>query len=252
MKRLLELAVRSEEFLLAITAFVNVAMGRAGYYQEVASKGPPVIAEGGWRTLIQSRYLLLIAAMLLCAQMAQPVVEYQLISAIETNIENTKERTVFFGNLFAVLGLISIGVNLVLTPLIHRHLGIFVGMAVQPLAIIIGSFAYMVQPLLMVVSALKIADRGLNYSINRASKEILYIPIDAVRTYQAKAWIDMLGYRLFKIAGSGLILVLTQVLGVGAVQLGWLTFLICLAWLAVIAALSREYHSFSLQGAAAE
>ncbi len=238
-------------FLLAVTAFVNIAMGRAGYYQEVKSKGPPVVAEGGWRTLLQSRYLLLIAAMLFCAQMAQPVVEFQLLSAVEAAFTDTDERSAFFGNLFFVLGLVSIAVNLVLTPLIHRYLGIFAGMAVQPLMIIIGSFAYMVQPVLMMASALKIADRGLSYSINRASKEILYIPIDAVRTYQAKAWIDMLGYRLFKIAGSGLILLLTQ-WGVGAVQLGWLTFVICLAWIAVIAALSREYNSFALQPAAAE
>jgi AAA family ATP:ADP antiporter len=87
--------------------------------------------------------------------------------------------------------------------------------------------------------AMKIADRGLSYSINRASKELLYIPVDPVRTYQAKAWIDMLGYRLFKVLGSFLIIGFTHVLGVA--QLGWLTVIICLLWLVLIGALAREY-----------
>jgi AAA family ATP:ADP antiporter len=87
--------------------------------------------------------------------------------------------------------------------------------------------------------AMKIADRGLSYSINRASKELLYIPVDPVRTYQAKAWIDMLGYRLFKVAGSFLIIAFTGVLDVPG--LSWLTCGICVAWLVLIAALGREY-----------
>jgi AAA family ATP:ADP antiporter len=99
---------------------------------------------------------------------------------------------------------------------------------------------------------MKISDRGLSYSINRASKEQLYIPVDPVHTYQAKAWIDMLGYRLFKVMGSALILVLAHWLPLGenARQLGWLTLLICGAWLAVLSLLAREYHAYTSQAAA--
>ena len=240
-------------FLLALTAFVNVAMGRAGFFEEVRSESAPVVPEGGWRTLMQSRYILLIAAALFCAQMAQPVIEYQFISAIEAAYADLDERSIFIGNFFGVLGLVSIAVNLVLTPLIHRYLGIFAGMATQPLMILICSFGFMVQPVLNVASALKIADRGLSYSINRASKEILYIPVDPIRTYQAKAWIDMLGYRLFKVVGAGVILLLTQWLPVtlGVVELSWLTAAICVAWFWVIALLAREYNSFGLEPAPA-
>jgi AAA family ATP:ADP antiporter len=63
--------------------------------------------------------------------------------------------------------------------------------------------------------------------------------VDPVRTYQAKAWIDMLGYRLFKVVGSFLIIGFTQILDVGG--LSWLTVAICVTWLALIAALGREY-----------
>ena len=90
---------------------------------------------------------------------------------------------------------------------------------------------------------LKIADRGLSYSINRASKELLYVPIDPLLMFRAKAWIDMFGYRLFKVLGSVLILLLTQWLPwpVDAVQLGWLVLTVCMSWWLTLFALRREY-----------
>ena len=197
--------------ILGLALAMNLHMGRLGMYAEIPVRdGSPVAAAGGWRTLVRSRYLILIAAALLCAQVAQPIVEFQFIKIIEVSYQDLDERTAFISAFFSVLGLVSIGVNLVFTPVIHRYLGVMAGMLTQPLLLALFSFGFMVHSTLMVASAMKIADRGLSYSINRASKELLYIPVDPVHTYQAKAWIDMLGYRLFKIVGAGLILLLTQ------------------------------------------
>ena len=171
------------------------------------------------------------------------------IRVIEATYSDLDTRTAYISTFFSVLGLVSIGINLVLTPLIHRFLGVMAGMMIQPLALAAFSFAFMMQPVLMVAAAMKISDRGLSYSINRASKEQLYIPVDPVHTYQAKAWIDMLGYRVFKVLGSVLILLLIQwlPLGTGAEQLSWLTLIICGAWVGVLMLLAREYHAYATQ-----
>ncbi|MGD2137292.1 MAG: Npt1/Npt2 family nucleotide transporter [Gammaproteobacteria bacterium] len=232
--------------ILILTLLLNIVMGRLGLYAEVRSSGPAVIAAGGWRMLIRSRYLILIALALLCAQLAQPVVEYQFISAVEAAYTELDARTKFISGFFSILGLVSIGINLLVTPLVHRFLGVMWGMLTQPLLLACSSIVFMAQPILMAAAVMKISDRGLSYSINRASKEQLYIPVDPVHTYQAKAWIDMLGYRLFKVLGSALILVLAKLLPLGenAMNLGWLTLLICSAWALVLALLAREYHGF--------
>ncbi|MGB7931766.1 MAG: Npt1/Npt2 family nucleotide transporter [Gammaproteobacteria bacterium] len=232
--------------ILIATFLLNLAMGRMGLYREVPSEGPPVVVAGGWRALIKSRYLILIACALLCSQLAQPVVEFQFIKAVEASYTALDARTQFISSFFSVLGLVSIAINLLVTPFLHRYLGVMWGMVTQPVVLAVSSLAFMAQPTLMIASVMKIADRGLSYSINRASKEQLYIPVDPVRTYQAKAWIDMLGYRLFKVLGSAIILVLANwiPLGKNAVQLGWMTLLICLAWSLVLALLAREYHTF--------
>jgi ATP:ADP antiporter, AAA family len=233
--------------LLAAVFALNLAMGRMGLYREVRYAAGPVSHRGGWKALVGSRYLLLIAAALLCAQVVQPLVEYQFLKTVEATYTVLDERTTFISAFFGALGFVSIGVNLLFTPIIHRYLGIFAGMLAQPIVLAGFSFGFMLQPTLLMASAMKIGDRGLSYSINRASKELLYIPVDPVLTYQAKAWIDMLGYRLFKVVGSVLILLATQwlpvQLDVGGI--GWLTFAVCLLWIAVIARLAREYHSFA-------
>jgi AAA family ATP:ADP antiporter len=142
------------------------------------------------------------------------------------------------------MGFISVGINLGITPLIHRFFGTIVGLLIQPVMISLFSWTFLFQSTLFFGSAAKISDRGLSYSINRASKELLYIPIDPVLIYQAKAWIDMFGYRIFKVAGSFLILLFTQWLPVslGIAQLSWITITISAAWIAIIMVLRHEYH----------
>jgi AAA family ATP:ADP antiporter len=231
--------------ILVLTFLLNLVMGRMGLYAEVATAGPPLVAAGGWRSLVANRYLIYIACALLCSQLAQPVVEYQFMQAIEARYPAIDARTQYISAFFSILGLVSIAINLLLTPVIHRFLGVMWGMVTQPLLLAMSSLAFLAQPVLPVAAAMKISDRGLSYSINRASKEQLYIPVDPVHTYQAKAWIDMLGYRLFKVLGSALILVLAYWLPLGsnASRLGWLTLLICATWSMILVLLAREYHA---------
>jgi len=73
---------------------------------------------------------------------------------------------------------------------------------------------------------------------------LLYIPIHPHLSYRAKAWIDMFGYRVFKVLGAVLILLLTGWLPVdaGLVGLGWLTMSVCVLWLVTVSYLAREYR----------
>jgi AAA family ATP:ADP antiporter len=233
--------------ILVLIVGLNMKMEKLGLYKEVQVAGEPIVAAGDWRSLLENRYLLLIACMLLLAQLIQPIVEYQFIKAVEATYQELDARTAFFSKFFSVLGLVSIAVNLGITPLVHRYLGVIAGLIAQPLALCIFSFGFWLQPTLLAASILKVGDRGLSYSINRASKELLYVPVDPVLTYQAKAWIDMFGYRLFKVAGSLVILLLTRdwlPVSASTAQLSWLTVGAALLWLAVIGRIAQEYREF--------
>lgn len=233
--------------MLVVLFVVNLVIGRHGLYAEQPVRHDE-IALSGWRELVGNRYLRLIAILLLTSQIVESLVDFQFSKAIEAAYSDTDQRTAYQGNFYFVLNGVAIGVNLLVTPLVHQHLGVMCGLLVQPLLVTLGTIAYTLAPTLKVASALKIADRGMSYSINRASKEILYIPMDARTAYQAKAWIDMFGYRLFKVVGSVLILALTQwfVLGITTVHLSYFVLAACAAWLLVIFALTPEYRAVTV------
>ncbi len=231
--------------IIAIIFGLTWIMGRAGIFCEV-DQVVPIIEQssGGWRILRHSRYLLLIAAILLLAQLASPLVEYQFLNSVEASYPEREARTAFLSLFFAVLGAVSIAVNMGITPLVHRYLGTVAGLVVQPLMVWIFSWCFFFQSTLFFAGATKISDRAMSYSINRASKELLYVPVDSVLIYQAKAWIDMFGYRLFKIAGSVIILLFTQWLpfAVSLPQLSWFTVSMCVIWIALVVVLRHDYQ----------
>lgn len=225
-------------------------MGRVGIFCEVEHRVSTAPApKGSWRILGHSRYLMLIAGILLLAQLVSPLIDYQFLNTVANSYPEREARTAFLSLFFSILGLISIGINLGITPLIHRIFGAIGGLLAQPLVISLFSWCFLFQPTLLWGCAVKISDRGLSYSINRASKELLYVPIDPVLIYQAKAWIDMFGYRLFKVAGSVLILLFTQWLPIvlSVTQLSWFTISICAIWFGLILILRLEYHQVCQQ-----
>lgn len=232
--------------ILIALMLLTLVMGRAGMYREhdgVRDDGGGRHHAHGWRAILGHRYLLLIAILLLLAQMVEPLVEFQFMKVVEANVTELEARTAYLGDFFSLLSGVAIAINLLVTPLVHRWFGAIGGLLAQPAAVLVASLNYMANATLNAGLTLKIADRGLSYSINRASKELLYVPIEPVLIYQAKAWIDMFGYRLFKVLGSVLILLLTQWLPwtVTPVQLGWLVLLVCAAWGGALFALHFEY-----------
>jgi AAA family ATP:ADP antiporter len=244
-------ALQTPDLLLTAAATIVIIfvltwiMGKAGIFcevDEVVRIFEP--GNGGWRILRHSRYLFLIAAILLLAQLASPLVEYQFLNSVEASYAEREARTEFLSLFFAIMGAVSIVVNMGITPLVHRYLGAIAGLLVQPLMIWIFSWCFFFQSTIFFAGATKISDRAMSYSINRASKELLYVPVGSVLIYQAKAWIDMFGYRLFKVAGSVLILMFTQWLPftVSLPQLSWFTVTICIIWIVLIMVLRHDYQ----------
>lgn len=240
----IDLLMVATVILLGLAA-LTLLMQRVGLYQPVSiTINEREVEKGSWRAILANRYLKLIALIVLLAQMVAPLVEYQFMSVIEATLSGRDERTAFLGEIFSLLGVVAIAVNVLIVPLVHRWLGVIAGLSAQPLAVFISSLFYMASPSLVTGSALQIADRGLSYSINRASKELLYISVNPLLIFQAKAWIDMFGYRLFKVLSSFLILLLTQWLPftLPSADLIWLVLLICIVWGVTLLALRREYR----------
>ena len=251
--------LQTPDLMLVAAALVGLILGltwameRGGLLDRPAERAPAAIMvakAGGWRLIAGNRYLVLIAVALLLAQAISPLVEYQFLHIIEAAYPEREARTAALSVFFSVMGGVSIAVNLVLTPLILNTLGVLAGLLVQPLVLALSTGGFMLQPTLIPAAIMKISDRGLSYSINRAAKELLYIPVEPLLMYQAKAWIDMFGYRLFKALGSLIIIALTHwtLVGEGVADLGWVTLAGCAVWAWVLLILHRAYQALVRPG----
>jgi AAA family ATP:ADP antiporter len=226
--------------ILGLTWFMN----KCGVYCEAENPAAHAEIGAGLHAILKNRYLVLIAGLLLMAQVASQFVEYQFLNTVEEWYTVQDDRTAYLARFFSVLSIISIGINLAITPVIHKKLGAIAGLLMQPLMMAIFSMLYMFQGTLLLSAATKISDRGLNYSINRASKELLYVPISPVVIYRAKAWIDMFGYRLFKVFGSFVILFFTRdwlPVTVSVPQLSVFTLITCVFWSWLILVVRKDY-----------
>lgn len=231
--------------ILLLLLALNIWMHTSGIYDEKADHKSVVPFKHGLRALLQNRYLLLIAGGLLIAQLVSPLIEYQFMGVVETNYPEREARTAALSLFFTVLSIFSISVNLLLTPLILKMGGVLAGLLVQPLLMSLSVIIFAQAPSLWTASMLKISDRGLAYSLTRASRELLYIPIPTEIIFESKAWIDMFGYRLFKVLGAGLILMVAggQSVAATAGELNLAILLACFGWIMLLLFLYRQYRS---------
>lgn len=189
-------------------------------------------ARDGLSVVRGSRYLQLIAAVMLVSAMVAQVIDLQFAWAIEQSTTSLNQRTAVFGNLYSVTGLAALGFQLLFTSRIHRRLGVGFALRVLPLSNGLGTVLFAVAAafvpalLLPAVWLLKIGENGFRYSLDQASRELLFLPVPAHQRAKAKAFLDVFVQR----AGKGLAAVALL-----SVTFGWLSVVqssaLSLAWI---------------------
>jgi len=201
-----------------------------------------VFLEGG-KLVVQSKYLLGIAAVLGLYEMVSNIVDFQLAVIVEQQITNAANRDAFFGLVGQATSLVSIGVQLFLTSLVMKRYSVKVALLFLPLAILGGTVGFVMLPTLAFVGFMSVSDNALNYSINQSAKEALYTPTTQDEKYKAKSFIDMFVQRAAKVASVVLNLGLTALVITDARWLSVAVAVLLVAWIAVIRFLGRQYET---------
>jgi AAA family ATP:ADP antiporter len=164
---------------------------------------------GGASLVFKSRYLTLIAILILATQLYINGSYFIFNSYLSELASTVDKQSALYGKTFFFVQIITITCSVAITPLSLRffgvaktHLGI-VGM------IILIFCAATLHPGLALVAILFIVAKGFDYSIFRAAKEMLYLPLHIAEKFQAKSFIDVFVYRFSK-AGAALLLILIQ------------------------------------------
>jgi len=203
-------------------------------------------AVAGARLTAASPYLLAIAAIVGCYEIASNVIDYQFNTAVAARFRTEVAMAAFLGRFSTVANVAALLVQVALTGWILRRWGPRVGLLILPLVLGAGSLGFLCVPLFGVVAATFFGDAALGYSLNQSTKELLYTPTDGASKYQAKAFIDIFLMRLAK--GISALVILAAAAwwlpGSSAVhRLSLVSLMVIGAWIAAAVLAARGFEA---------
>tara|TARA_R110002049_G_scaffold229798_1_gene401942 strand:- start:34 stop:1455 length:1422 start_codon:yes stop_codon:yes gene_type:complete len=205
-------------------------------------------AFAGASLTLHSRFLLMIAAIVVIYEMASTLVDYQFTATVLHYVAPSDLGT-HFSNVYAFTNLTAVAVQLMLTPWILRRYGVGTGLMLLPVTLGLCAAGFWIAPVLLLGSLLNTADNAFAYSLNQSAKEILYVPLSRDEKYRAKAFIDIFLLRTakaFAVAGG---LVLSMIFA-GFDNIRWLSVLVLALlalWVLAVRWLGREYRTLERQ-----
>ena len=201
-----------------------------------------------FRTIWKSRYLKLIVILLGLSAIVTLSVGIQFLGVVKSAFQTKDEYTAFIARFTAYLSFFSFLLQVLAGSRIVEKFGVRVTLLILPLALVGGTAVFISFPLaLWAGGVLKGSDHVLRYSLDRATTELLYVPVPQSIKADVKAVIDMIMQRLADGVGGLLLLLLTYVLLRGAEdkikQVGLAVFNLVLlsGWLWVAFRTRKEY-----------
>lgn len=194
----------------------------------------------GFLVLRTSRFLWLLMGLIAITQVVITLIDYQFNVALEQFYPDVDERTAAIGRMYASIDAIAIALQLGTGPIL-RLLGVPLVLLAIPGVLGAAVAGYAIVPRYAAIAAAKIASKAFDYSVFRAAKEILYIPLSRAEKTQGKAFVDMMSYRMAKGATSLMLLALVALQQPRAAL--WLTLGCVALWVFITVQLNRSTPS---------
>jgi len=190
-----------------------------------------------WRLFASNRLLVGILAMVVATQVLASVLDLNFQTVLQNAIPARDAQTRWAVRFEALMNLLAAVMQFVAAPLLLRFVPVailLVGMPLIQMAVAGASFA---RPGLNAAAGAYLVFKMFDYSLFKAAKEILYIPLSYDARYRAKEVIDVFGYRTSKGATGAMIAVFERFVGAAAVAgaYGVIALSACAAWLGAAA-----------------
>jgi AAA family ATP:ADP antiporter len=211
-----ELVVVCAAVLTAVAALLSRrAVRQAGPEPTVADKQPGRLADHfAWNLLRSDPTLGRLAIMVVASQSISLLFDIAFHSSLQVAMPLKEPRTAFLGFFFGGVNAVAFLLQLGLCPLLLRRFQVRYILAAIPLLYGAAAVAGVAIPLLPVLGAAFFLSKTVDYSVFRASKEVLYVPLPFTARYRGKMTIDALIYRSTKGVASALLSLAGLVAGV--------------------------------------
>jgi len=226
----------------------------------------PVARGNAFRLVFQSRYLLLIALMILLLNWVNTTGEYILgrtvsraaaeAAAIGLGPGQTAaevEKVIigkFYSGYQLVVNLLGLVLQLFLVSRVLKYLGVRAAVMVLPAIALFGYGFLAFFPILAIIRWVKTAENATDYSLQNTVRQVLFLPTTREQKYKAKQAIDSFFVRAGDVLSAGLVYVGSQILALQTQQFALVNAGLVAIWLIVAFWIGKEYTKVAAATAA--
>ncbi len=222
--------------LLALILFTRrhfpVELGTFEQATSEASRPP-------WRNLMSQRFVLVLLGYQVLSQFGTQLVEFQLYDRAAARYSGTDDLARFMSRFLTVMNLVDLLFLVLVAGYVLRRFGMRVGLVVNPVIVTVlvgtmwlvglgpgmGSTAVFV-----IIAAARVSDISFTDGATRTALNTAYQALPAQDRLAAQATIEGLGVPVAIGLAGVVLLVLQQVLGVGAMGIAGFTIATCAVW----------------------
>jgi ATP:ADP antiporter, AAA family len=252
---------------LALTLVVDSGAGA-----KKSKKASVKSGRSGFALVFESRYLLLIALMMVLANIVNTTGEYILgkrvaadaraavpevvvtegMSMVEVAMANEIRQDEigvitgkFYSGFFNLVNLAGMLTQLFLVSRIVRWGGVHWAILILPVVALGGYVLMGLFPLLVVTRWAKTAENSTDYSLQNTVRNMLFLPTTREQKYQAKQAIDSFFVRAGDMLAALLVLLGTSVWHLSVGGFAWVNVSLALIWIWVAVLIGRRYRSLT-------
>ncbi len=227
--------------ILGATTLIALALHR---YAPTPAAKPSAAAKQsfseGINIIKRSDYLLLMLFLILSIQLIITLVDYRFNELVQINYPDESARTWVISRVYMAVSagalVLQLGTGLILGLGFGR---VFIGL---PIVVGLTVLGLEIHPIFLFAAAAKVTGKVFDYSLFRATKEMLYIPLSYAEKTQGKAIVDMMTYRVAK---GGVALALHGLLAAGlAFLVSWLALVLVAVWAVLAVLITRRRRGF--------
>lgn len=195
--------------------------------------------------LRESKHLQIIALVISFASIGAAIIEQQLnmAAAASKGANATDSITAFLAQVALWTSTIGFIVQVWLTSKIHRYLGIGFALLVLPISMGGTATVMLLNAALWAPALARVMDQSLRYTVDKTTREILFLPLPGDLKLKAKSFVDVTVDRAAKAGGALLLLVLVKPWGFNLdwQRLSYASLLMVALWIFMAVRAKRGY-----------
>jgi ATP:ADP antiporter, AAA family len=219
--------------------------------------------ENGFALVFRTRYLLLMALMLMLLNWVNTTGEYILGSIVKQTADHlvatgqahglTEEQLIgdFYSKYFSIVNVLGLLLQLFVVSRVVKHLGVQWAVMILPFISLCAYNILAFYPMLYAVLAAKVAENSTDYSLNNTVRNMLFLPCTYEEKFSAKQAIDSFFVRMGDVLSAALVFIGTSVLALQPRGFAAVNALLVIAWLGMAWQVGRLYKERSASQAAA-